>query len=184
MSSLEISQLRTFDFLTLDVGNIFILAVWMIPISLLCFVFHVIYWFLAALGLRCCTRAFSSCSSEHSGFLLWWLLLLQSPGSRMLGPSSCGAQTWLLPGIWNLPGPGIEPVCPALAGRFLNSGPAVKSDPYPYVYASNKHVHNKADSWTVYFLKKNPSDWLPIIQSFLASWQIFWHQWTLSFFPL
>ena len=87
----------------------------------------------------------------------------------MLGPSSCGAQTWLLPGIWNLPGPGIEPVCPALAGRFLNSGPAVKSDPYPYVYAPNKHVHNKADSWTVYFFKKNPSDWLPIIQSFLAS---------------
>ena len=87
----------------------------------------------------------------------------------MLGLSSCGTQTWLLPGIWNLPGPGIEPVCPALAGRFLNSGPGVKSDPYPYVYASNKHVHNKADSWTVYFLKKNPSDWLPIIQSFLAS---------------
>ena len=128
MSSLEISQLRTFDIHTLGVGNIFILAVWMIPISLFCFAFNFIYSFLAAVGLPCCTRAFSSYSSQHVGFSLWWRLWLQSTGSRVFGLSSCDARTWLLPGIRNPPGPGIEPVCPALAKRFLNSGPPGRSD--------------------------------------------------------
>ena len=38
-------------------------------------------------------------------------------------PSSCGARAWLPCGMWNLPRPGIEPMSPALAGRFLTSGP-------------------------------------------------------------
>ena len=137
-------------------------------LSLLCFAFTFIYWLLAALGLRGCTWVFSSCISRCAGFSLWWLLSLQSTGTRMLGLSSCGAQTWLLPGIWKLPGPGIEPVCPALAGRFLNSGPAMKSDPYPYVYASNKHVHNETDSWTVYFFKKQSFRLAPYYTVFLG----------------
>ena len=29
--------------------------------------------------------------------------------------SNCGEQAWLLHGVWNLPGPGIEPVSSALA---------------------------------------------------------------------
>ena len=29
-------------------------------------------------------------------------------------------------GTWNLPGPGIEPVSPELAGRFLITGPSGK----------------------------------------------------------
>ena len=71
---------------------------------LLCFIsiefvlFHLcIYLFMAALGLRCCTRAFSSCG-ERGYSLLWfagfswrWLLLLQSMGCRCAGFSSCGA---------------------------------------------------------------------------------------------
>ena len=65
MSSLEISQLRTFDIHTLGGGNIFILAVWMIPISLFCFAFNFIYSFLSVLGLPCCTRAFSSCGGPE-----------------------------------------------------------------------------------------------------------------------
>ena len=50
-----------------------------------------IYLFLAVLGLRCCSRAFSSCS-ERTGFSLRWLLLLRSMGSKRAGFSSCG--TW------------------------------------------------------------------------------------------
>ena len=34
--------------------------------------------------------------------------------------SSCGAWVQLLQGTWNLPKPGIEPVYPALAVRFLS----------------------------------------------------------------
>ena len=34
----------------------------------------------------------------------------------------------LFRGMWDLPGPGIEPVClPLLAGRFLSTGPPGKS---------------------------------------------------------
>ena len=29
-------------------------------------------------------------------------------------------------GMWNLPGPGLEPVSPALAGGFLTTGPPGK----------------------------------------------------------
>ena len=63
-----------------------------------CLIF--IYLLLAALGLCCCTRAFSSCRVRASlplwctGFLLQWLLLLQSMCSRasvvaVHGLSSC-----------------------------------------------------------------------------------------------
>ena len=54
---------------------------------------------MAALGLRCCARAFSvvAASSGYSllqcaAFSLQWLLLLQSTGSRYAGFSSCGTQ--------------------------------------------------------------------------------------------
>ena len=40
--------------------------------------------------------------------------------------SSCGAQAQL-PCSWNLPGPGIEPMSPVLAGRFLTTGLPGKS---------------------------------------------------------
>ena len=63
------------------------------------------YLFLAALGLRCCAWAFSSCGEQGlrfvavGGFSLRWLLLLQSTGSRRTGFSSRGTraqQLWLL----------------------------------------------------------------------------------------
>ena len=41
--------------------------------------------------------------------------------------SSCGSQAQLLWGMWNLPGPGIEPVSAALAVRFLPTAPTGKS---------------------------------------------------------
>ena len=41
--------------------------------------------------------------------------------------SSCGTRAQLLHGMWDLPGPGIEPMSPALAGRFLTTVPPGKS---------------------------------------------------------
>ena len=35
--------------------------------------------------------------------------------------SSCDAWAYLLPGMWNLPGPGLKPMSPALAGGFLTT---------------------------------------------------------------
>ena len=66
-----------------------------------------------------------------TGFSLQWLLLLRSTGSRSVGfsncsswalepwLSSCSAQALLLHGMWDPPGPGMEPMCPVLAGKFL-----------------------------------------------------------------
>ena len=54
-----------------------------------------------------CRRAgFSSCGVQASVLV-----------TRRL--SSCGARAQLLRGMWDLPGPGLEPVSPALAGGFL-----------------------------------------------------------------
>ena len=40
--------------------------------------------------------------------------------------SSCGSRAQLLRGMWDPPRPGIEPVYPALAGRFLTTVPPGK----------------------------------------------------------
>ena len=40
--------------------------------------------------------------------------------------SSCGAWAQLLRGMWDLPRPGLEPVSPALAGRFSTTAPPRK----------------------------------------------------------
>ena len=40
--------------------------------------------------------------------------------------SSCGSRAQLLRGMWDLPRPGLEPVSPALAGRFSTTAPAGK----------------------------------------------------------
>ena len=91
------------------------------------------------------------------GLSLWWLLLLQSMGSRHMGFSSCGfralerrlsccgAQVQLLRGLWDLPGSGLEPVSPALAGGFLTTVPPGKPS---ILFLFNLSV--------VYFLKAFP----------------------------
>ena len=64
---------------------------------------------MAALGLRCCVWAFSSCSKRGllfvavRGFSLQWLLLLQSMGSRHASFSSCGvrASVVVARGLWS-----------------------------------------------------------------------------------
>ena len=40
--------------------------------------------------------------------------------------SSCGTRAQLLCGMWDPPGPGLEPVSPALAGGFLTIAPPGK----------------------------------------------------------
>ena len=42
------------------------------------------------------------------------------------GLSSCGAQVQFPCSMWNLPGPRIKPVSPALAGRLLSTLPPGK----------------------------------------------------------
>ena len=79
---------------------------------------------MAVLGLRFCARAFSSCGKRGPLFIAVHgpLTFAASPvvehrlQTRRL--SNCGSRAQLLRGMWDPPRPGLEPVSPALAGRF------------------------------------------------------------------
>ena len=51
--------------------------------------------------------------------------------------SSCGARALLLHGVWDLPGPGLKPVSPALAAGFLTTAPPRKP---PADFKETDHV--------------------------------------------
>ena len=84
------------------------------------------------LGLPFCARALSSCG-EWGPLLIVVrrpLTVAASPAAehrlQMRRLSSCGSWTQLLRGMWDPPGPGLEPVSPALAGRFSTTAPPGK----------------------------------------------------------
>ena len=62
------------------------------------------------------------CTASHCGALS--CCRAQSLGRELSG---CGTQAYLPHGMWTHPRPGITPMSPALAGRFLNTGPLGKS---------------------------------------------------------
>ena len=87
---------------------------------------------MAVLGLCFCARAFSSCGK-------WGPLFIAVRGPLTIAASlvaehrlqtrklsNCGSRAQLLRGMWDLPRPGLEPVSPALAGRFSTTAPPGK----------------------------------------------------------
>ena len=52
---------------------------------------------------------------------------LQLTGSRVWAQQLQDTRACLLHSMWKLPRPGIKPMSPALAGRFLTNGPSGKS---------------------------------------------------------
>ena len=54
------------------------------------------------------------------------------------GLSSCGARAYLLRSMWDLPGLGLEPVSPALAGEFLTSVPP--GEPFLHHFIGEKYM--------------------------------------------
>ena len=91
-----------------------------------------IYLFLAVLDLRFCARAFSRCGERGPLFiavrrpLTIAASLVAEHRLQMLRLSSCGSRAQLLHGMWDPPRPGLEPVSPALAGRFSTTAPPGK----------------------------------------------------------
>ena len=87
---------------------------------------------MAVLDLRFCARAFSSCGKRGPLFIaVCWPLTIAASlvvehrlQTRRL--SNCGSRAHLLRGMWDLPGPGLEPVSPALAGRLSTTAPPGK----------------------------------------------------------
>ena len=87
---------------------------------------------MAVLGLRFCTRAFSSCGERGPLFIVVRrpLTLVAPPvaehrlQTRRL--SSCGSRAQLLCGMWDSPRPGLEPASLALAGGLPTTAPPGK----------------------------------------------------------
>ena len=105
--------------------------------TLFIYLFIYLSIYLAVLGLHCCAWAFSSCGERGLLFIVVASLVtehgLQAHGLSSCGAqalqrrlSRCGTQAQLLRGMWYLPGPGLEPMSPALAGRFLTTAPPGK----------------------------------------------------------
>ena len=84
------------------------------------------------LGLRFCARAFSSCGKWGSLFIMVHgplIIVASLVAEHRLQPrrvSSCVSQAQLLRGMWDPPRPGLEPMSPALAGRFSTAAPPGK----------------------------------------------------------
>ena len=92
--------------------------------------------------LRCGARA-----SHCSGFSCCraWVLGVRASVVKACGLTSCGAQAQLLHDMWDLPGPGIEPMSPALAGGFLTTVPPGRSQvPFFSLKYSYWNVHVSA----------------------------------------
>ena len=84
---------------------------------------------MAVLGLRFYARAFSSCGKwgplfiAVCGPLIIVAFLFAEHRLQIRRLSNCGSRAQLLCGMWDLPRPGLEPVSPALAGRFSTTAP-------------------------------------------------------------
>ena len=91
---------------------------------------------MAVLGLRFCARAFSSCGRQGPLFiavrgpLTVAASLIAGHRLQTRRLSNCGSRAQLLHGMWDLPRPGLEPVSPALAGRFSTTAPPGKPQLY------------------------------------------------------
>ena len=97
---------------------------------------------MAVLGLRFCARAFSSCGKRGPLFitvhgpLTIAASLVAEHRLQTCRLSNCGSRAQLLRGMWDLPRPGLEPVSPALAGRFSTTAPPGKPN-ISYLKACN-----------------------------------------------
>ena len=127
-------------------------AIFLINLFILFISFWLCWVFVAARRLSLVAASGGHSLLRCAGFSLRWLLLLCSTGSTRAGfsscgarasvvvargLSSCGAQAFLLCGMWDLLGPGLDPMSPALAGGFLTTVPPGK----PLSYFINLFIH-------------------------------------------
>ena len=110
------------------------------------------------LGLHFCARASSSCGKQGPLFitvrgpLTIVASLVAEHRLQMRRLSSCGSRAQLLRGMWDFPRPGLEPVSPALAGRFSTTAPPGK--PPDFFTITMSYLYNQKISTDVYkFLK-------------------------------
>ena len=97
---------------------------------------------MTVLGLRFCARAFSSCGERGPLFiavrgpLTVAASLVAEHRLQMRRLSNCGSRAQLPRGMWDLPRAGLEPVSPALAGRFSTTAPPGNPLAIYFMYSS------------------------------------------------
>ena len=84
------------------------------------FIYFQLHWVF--ITLRWCSLV-----TVNWGFSLQWIIFLQSLGFQGVRASVVVVWAQLPEEMWKLPGPGIEPMSPALAGEFLTTGPRDES---------------------------------------------------------
>ena len=98
------------------------------------------------LGLRFYARAFSSCGKQGSLFiavrgpLTVAASLVAEHKLQTCRLSSCGSRAQLLRRMWDSPRPALEPVSPALAGRFSTTAPPGKPLEFLFTEISDIYV--------------------------------------------
>ena len=83
------------------------------------------------------------------------------------GLRSCGARAQLLRDMWDLPGPGIKPVSPALAGGFLTTVPPGQSlDVYLFLQGRAKSLLSVVYLKNIYISQLGRVAWDQLVNSF------------------
>ena len=91
------------------------------------FIYFWLCWvFVSVRGLSLVAASGGHSSSRCVGLSLSRPLLLRSTGSRRAGSVVVAHGPSWSRGMWDLPRPGLEPVSPALAGRFSTTAPPGK----------------------------------------------------------
>ena len=109
------------------------------------FIYFWLCWvFVCVRGLSLVAASGGHSSSRCAGLSLSRPLLLAEHRLQMRRLRSCGSRAQLLRGMWDLPRPGLEPVSPALAGRFSTTVPPGK--PNGWVF-EGEHA---SDIWYLY----------------------------------
>ena len=91
------------------------------------FIYLWLCWvFVSVRGLSLVVASGGHSSSRCAGLSLSRPLLLAEHRLQMRRLSNCGSWAQLLRGMWDPPTPGLEPMSPALAGRFSTTAPPGK----------------------------------------------------------
>ena len=103
----------------------------------------ILFLFFGCVGSSVRARAFSSCGKRGPLFIAvrgpFTIAAPPVAGHRLQTRrlSIYGSRAQLLHGMWDLPRPGLEPVSPALAGRFSTTAPPGK----PWLWKSYTYNH-------------------------------------------
>ena len=100
------------------------------------FIYFWLCWvFVSVRGLSLVAASGGHSSSRCAGLFIIAASLVGEHRLQTSRLSSCGSRAQLLRGMWDPPRPGLEPVSPALAGRFSTTAPPGK--PVTCFYTDN-----------------------------------------------